>query len=269
MAGYEAYRFMKNLDDNFDEKADKYIEELKQLYKKIFIRRRYMLSVAGEEKDLIVKSIIDDAPDGQIGETTIKNPLGHHREGIVVPANISYAVKANYMRKDVENLGATYVIANILTYDYLWSNIRVKGGAYGCGFRCGYVGNVSFYSYRDPDPKHSLAIYDETIDYLKGLIASGESIENYIVGTTGDFDPYLSLKTSIRTATLEYLMGIDYDTKQKVLDQILNVSKEDIRKTLPLFEKVNAADNICVIGNKNALETCRESLDVIFDLNQK
>ncbi|MBO7676756.1 MAG: insulinase family protein, partial [Erysipelotrichaceae bacterium] len=226
MAGYEAYRFMKDLDDNFDEKADKYIEELKGLYKKVFIRQRYMLSVAGEEKDLIIRSIIDDAPEGQIGETTVKNPLGHHREGIVVPSNISYAVKANYMRKDVENLGAMYVIANILTYDYLWSNIRVKGGAYGCGFRCGYVGNVSFYSYRDPDPKHSLVIYEETIDYLKGLIDSGESIENYIVGTTGDFDPYLSLKTSIRTAALEYLMDIDYETKQKVLDQILSASKD-------------------------------------------
>ncbi len=128
---------------------------------------------------------------------------------------------------------------------------------------------MSFYSYRDPDPKNSLRVYDETIAYLRDFVESEDDLENYIVGTTGDYDPYQSLKTSIRSATLEYLMGIDYDTKQKVLDQILNTSKDDIDKTLPLFEKVNEADNICIIGNKTAIEACRDSLDVIFDLNQK
>ena len=94
-------------------------------------------------------------------------------------------------------------------------------------------------------------------------------IENYIVGTTGDYDPYQSLKTSIRAATMEYLMDLDYETKKKALEQILSATKEDIEKTLGLFDKLNEADNICVIGNKQALENCKESLDVIFDLNQK
>ena len=269
MSGYEAYRFMKDLDENFDEKAEGYINELKDLYRKLFIKERYSVSVAGPKKEEIIDKIIIDAPSGTIGETAEKKPLGHHREGIVVPANISYAAKANYMRKEVENLGAMYVIANILSYDYLWSNIRVKGGAYGCGFRCGFVGNMSFYSYRDPDPKHSLMIYNETIEYLKNFVSGNDNLENYIVGTTGDYDPYQSLKISIRSASLEYLMGIDYETKQRVLDQILKTSKEDIGKTLPLFEKVNEEDNICIIGNKTAIEACKDSLDVIFDLNQK
>lgn len=269
MAGYEAYRYMKDLDENFDEKADQFIEDIKKLYKKIFIKERYTVSVAGNDKDNIVEKMIESAPSGTIGETTIKKPLGHHREGIVVPANISYAVKANYMRNDIDNVGIMYVIANILTFDYLWSNIRVKGGAYGCGFRCGFNGNMCFYSYRDPDPKNSLKIYKDTNDYFDSFLKETESIENYIVGTTGDYDPYQSLKTSIRAATMEYLMDLDYETKKKALEQILSATKEDIEKTLGLFDKLNEADNICVIGNKQALENCKESLDVIFDLNQK
>ena len=269
MAGYEGYRFMKDLNDNFDEKSDRFIEDLEKLYRKIFVKQRYTISVAGDDKKYIVRNMIDTAPEGTVGEAIAKKPLGHHREGIVVPSNVSYAVKGNYMRNDVDNVGIMYVIANILTYDYLWANIRVKGGAYGCGFRCGFVGNVSFYSYRDPDPKNSLNIYKQTTDYLKDFISSTESIENYIVGTTGEYDPYQSIKSGIRTATMEYLMDIDYETKKKTLDQILNASTREIEKTFGLFEKLNEADNICVVGNKQALENCKESLDVIFDLNQK
>ena len=269
MAGYEAYRFLKDLDDNFDEKADAFIEKLKDLYKKIFIKERYTISVAGDDKDNIIKTMIETAPSGEIGTTTEKKPLGHHREGIVVPANISYAAKSSYMKKDISNIGIMYVIGNILTYDYLWTNIRVKGGAYGCGFRCGFAGSMSFYSYRDPDPRNSLGVYTDTVDYLKDFIENTESIENYIVGTTGEFDPYQSIKSGIKTATMEYMTDLDYETKKKTLEEILNASKKDIEKTFRLFDSFNEADNVCVIGNKQALENCKESLDVIFDLNQK
>ena len=269
MAGYEAYRYLKDLDDNFEKKADAFIEKMKELYKKIFIKERYTISVAGDDQEKIIRKMIDEAPSGQIGEETEKEPLGHRREGIIVASNVSYAVKSNYMKKDIENLGIMYVIGNILSYDYLWNNIRVKGGAYGCGFRCGYAGTMSFYSYRDPDPKNSLAIYADTVNYFRNFLKDTQSIENYIVGTTGEYDPYQSIKSAIRTATAEYLNGIDYETKKKTLEQILNASKEDIEKTFRLFDSFNKADNICVIGNKQALEKCRGSLDVIFDLNQK
>ena len=265
-AGYEAYRYIKELDDNFDEKADSFIEQLQKMYKKIFIKERYMVSVASEDKPNIVKSLIDDAPSGVVGEIVEKKPLGHNREGIVVPSNVSYAVKSCALKSDIKNLGVMYVIANILTYDYLWTNIRVKGGAYGCGFRCGFMGNTTFHSYRDPNPKHSLEVYNDVTKYLNDFVDNVDSIENYIVGTTGDYDPLNSVKSGIKTSDLEYIMDIDYDTKKKVLDQILSASKDDIKNVLSLFDKLNESDNICIIGNKQAIEKCKDNLDNIFDL---
>ena len=267
--GYEAYRFMKNLDDNYDEKADEFISRLNEIRNRIFIRQRYTVSVAGEDTDIIIRSLIDDAPDGEVGSAIEKKPLGHRREGIVVPANISYAVNSNLMRDDIKNIGVMYVISNILTYDYLWTSIRVKGGAYGCGFRSGIGKSMSFYSYRDPSPANSLDVYKNTPDYLSNFLDNVDNIENYIVGTTGDYDPYLSLKAGIRSRDFEYLNEIRYEDKQTILDEILNVSKDDIRNTIPLFEKMNGYDNVCVIGNRQALEECDEMLDSIFDLNNK
>jgi hypothetical protein len=162
-----------------------------------------------------------------------------------------------------------YVIANILTYDYLWNNIRVKGGAYGCGFRMGYSKSASFYSYRDPDPANALKVYKETVDYLKNFCERTESVENYIVGTTGDYDPLLSTRAAISMANTEYMMEIKSDDKKLILSQILSANVEKIREMIPLFEKINESDNVCVIGNKEAIEKCRDSLDLIFDFNSK
>ncbi|MBQ6478958.1 MAG: insulinase family protein [Erysipelotrichaceae bacterium] len=268
-AGYEAYKYLKDLDENWNEKKDAFLGKLEELQKRLFIKERYTVSVAGEDMPSIVKLLLDDAPEGSIGKATEKKPLNHKREGIAVPANISYAAKNSSLRDEIKDLGVMYVISNILSYDYLWNNIRVKGGAYGCGFRCGFAKSANFYSYRDPNPANSLRIYKEATEYLKEFCDREGDIENYIVGTTGDFDPLLSVKSAIRSSDLEYLMEISLEDKQEILNQILRADREKIREAIRLFEKMNQDDNVCVIGNREALEKCRDQLDVIFDLSQK
>ena len=44
---------------------------------------------------------------------------------------------------------------------------------------------------------------------------------------------------------------------------------KEIEKTIPVFERMNKIDNVCVIGNKEAIEACGDQLDEIFDLNRK
>ncbi len=266
--GYEAYKYLKNLDDNWDNLADGFINKLQQLQKQVFIKERYSVSVASEDKPSIVKAILDDAPHGTIGETIEKKPLGHHKEGIIIPSNVSYAAKGMTLMDDVDNQGTMYVISNILTYDYLWQTIRVQGGAYGCGFRCPMSKTAAFYSYRDPNPANSLEVFTNTVEYLKNFCDKVESVENYVVGTTGDFDPLLSTKTSIRMSDVEFFSDITPQDKQEILNQILNTGIEDIRKTIPIFEKINQQDNVCVVGNKEALEACGNQLESIFDFSK-
>ena len=267
--GLEGYRFMKDIDDNYDAKAGSFINKLKELYQKIFIKERYSVSVTSENKELILKSLLDDAPSGVVNKPTIKKPLGNRKEGIIVPANVSFASKTCNLSDDIKNLGAMYVISNILTYDYLWNNIRVKNGAYGCGFRCGLAKVGNFYSYRDPNPGFSLDTFTDTVNYLKEFVKNTDSIENYIVGTTGDFDPLLSTKLSIRMADSDYYAEVSYQDRQEILDQILNTNKEDLLEAIKLFEKMNEEDNICVVGNKDALEKCKDKFKEIFDFNTK
>ncbi len=267
--GYEAYKYLKDLDNNWEEKSEHYVTMLESLYKKIFIKERYLLSLTGEHRQQIKEDLLNDAPHGQVGDDVVIAPLGRRKEGIAVPANISYAAKASMLGDKVRKIGTMSVLSNILSYDYLWNNVRVKGGAYGCGFRSGANRTGGFYSYRDPSPANTLRIFEETPQYLKDFIARSSDIENYIVGTTGDIDPYMSLRASILSSDMECLMGYTYEDKCEILTQILTTTVKDIEEAIPCFETVNQEDNVCVIGNKAALAKCEGKLDTVFDLNSK
>ncbi|MBQ6560031.1 MAG: insulinase family protein [Erysipelotrichaceae bacterium] len=265
-AGYEAYRYLNDLDDHYEERKEDFLHSLKELQKKLFVKERYTLSVAGTKEDLFLKKLLDDAPSGTVGETVEITPLGHRKEAIIVPSNVSYAAKTTSLKEDIKKPGVMQVLSNILTYDYLWNEIRVKNGAYGCGFRCGNNKQASFYSYRDPSPVDSLRIYEETPDYLKDFLDHADSIDNYIVGTTGDFDPYMSVKSAIRAGDLEYLIDLTYDDKQKIYEQILDTTLDDLRDTIPLFEKINEIDDTCIVGNKDAIEKNSDTLMEVISL---
>ncbi|MBQ2214435.1 MAG: hypothetical protein II414_07730, partial [Erysipelotrichaceae bacterium] len=222
--------------------------------------------VTSEDKPTIVKAFLDDLKDGEPVTPVEKQPLGHKREGIVVPANISFACKSSDVSGLVDDkLGTMYVLSNILTYDYLWNNIRVKGGAYGCGFACKMNKAARFYSYRDPNPANSLNIYQNTGRYLEEFCRNNDNVEKYIVGTTGDFDPLLTPRSTAKLADMNYLNGITYQNRCEVLDQIINTTIEDIENTKAVFEKINEDDDICVVGNREALEACKDKLDTIYN----
>ena len=264
--GYEAYKYLKNIDDNYDELGLSFCKQLSQLRDKILVKERYTLSIAPQGSETIIEQILKDAPSGTVNKVSDIHPLGHAREGMIIPSNVSYAAKVLALPEDIEKIGTMYVISNILSLDYLWNEIRVKGGAYGCGQRTSLSNNIIFHSYRDPNPDNSLQVFTNTVNYLKKFVDNNENIENYIVGTTGEFDPLFSTKQAIKASDAEYLINYSYELKQSIYNQILNTTIKDIEKAITYFEKVNEADNVCVVGNKQAIEQCKDKLDTIFDL---
>ena len=122
-----------------------------------------------------------------------------------------------------------------------------------------------FYSYRDPNPANSLNIYQNTGRYLEEFCRNNDNVEKYIVGTTGDFDPLLTPRSTAKLADMNYINGITYQNRCEVLDQIINTTIEDIENTKAVFEKINEDDDICVVGNREALEACKDKLDTIYN----
>ena len=70
--------------------------------------------------------------------------------------------------RNLENInesfkGSAVVLTQIVNYDYLWAEIRVKGGAYGCGLSIGRNNNVSLGSYRDPNVKNTYEVFNNIV----------------------------------------------------------------------------------------------------------
>lgn len=264
--GYEFYKFIRNLEDNWDSESDKVLAEMKELYKDLFTADRLTLGIASPDSENVVRAVLDNTPEGTVGPKAERKPLGHRREGIVVPANISYASMGAFTgRLPDKDLGTMYVVSNILSLDYLWNNVRVKNGAYGCGFSA--RGSNSWYrSFRDPNPANSLHIFKNAPVYLKEFCDSDPNVEKYIIGTMGDFDPLMTAKTMARRSDMDYFTDITDEVKQNILDSILATDEKAIRDSIELLADIRDKDNVCVIGNKDALEKCRDQLDEIFPL---
>ena len=265
--GYEFYKFIKNLEENWDSESDKTIARMEELYRKLFIRERLTVGIAAECKPRIVMSMLDNAPHGEAPLYVEKKPLGILNEGIVIPSNVSYACKgAPLFEQAKDRIGVMNVLSGILTYDYLWNNVRVKGGAYGCGFSGRAINFARFYSYRDPSPARTLGIFEKTPEYLRDFCNSDQNIEKYIIGSMGDVDPLLNPKAMAKRSDIECLSDITLEQKQAVLDNLLSTTKEDILNAIPLFDHINKTDAVCVVGNKDAIELCKDKLKNIFTL---
>ena len=144
-----------------------------------------------------------------------------------------------------------------MDYGYLWENIRVKGGAYGCMSGYSFGGNVYFCSYRDPNLDKTNDIYEGIPEYLRNFNESDRDILKYIIGTISTLDRPKTAKGKGDAALRFYLSSITMDMVQKERDEVMSLSNEKINKLGDIIEAVLAQDNICVVGNAGKIEECK------------
>ena len=180
-------------------------------------------------------------------------------EGFMTAGQVQYVAQVGNFAKDgMQYTGALQILKLILSYDYLWTNIRVKGGAYGCmsGFKRN--GESYFVSYRDPNLKNTLDVYAGIPDYLEHFQADERAMTKYIIGTVSGLDVPKTPKMQGQFSMAAYLMGITEEELQKERNQILDAQAEDIRALAPLVRAILQDGDICVIGGEEAIEKNKE-----------
>ena len=178
------------------------------------------------------------------------------------------AVSGNFKEAGYEYTGALRILKVILSYDYLWMNIRVKGGAYGCMSNFRKSGDSFLVSYRDPHLKNTLKIFENTPEYLHTFTADEREMTKYIIGTISDLDVPLNPYAKGELSLGAWFAGITEEELQEERNQILTAQPEDIQALGDLVEAVLKQRNICVVGSESALEKNREILKQIEPLVQ-
>jgi len=153
------------------------------------------------------------------------------------------------------------VLKTILSYDYLWNRIRVRGGAYGAMCLFSRDGEGGFVSYRDPNLRETLAVYDELADYVAGFDADDRDMTKFLIGTMSSIDiPLSPMAKGSRNLAL-WLYGADADEEQAKRDAVLNVTAEDIRALAPLMRAIAENGDVCVIGNETKIAEAADVFD--------
>lgn len=266
--GLENYLWIKELDKSFAQRADGLCSDLAKVAAKIFTKARVTACHSGTRADAYMSKLIEILPEGESFEKGSKiEPLGVRREGIVIPAGISFAAKAANVYSVADRLhGSMGVVRSILSYGYLWNAIRVQGGAYGAGFIKRNNGNLGYYTYRDPDANRSLGIFDESSAFLRSVAESGEDITNFIIGALGDSDPLITPKVLSALSVASYLRGETYEDRLRARTELISTGKDELLAMAELLDRAFENSGVCVVGGKDKLDACGEKIDVLIEI---
>ncbi len=146
----------------------------------------------------------------------------------------------------------------ILGYDYFWMNVRVKGGAYGCMCSFGRTGDSYLVSYRDPNLKRTVDIFEKTGDYVRAFTANERTMTKYIIGAIGDMDVPMTPSVKGSRSSSAYFTNLEYEAVQRERDELLACTQEDIRALAGLVDAIIAQNAVCVVGNGQSIEENRE-----------
>ena len=263
--GIGFYEVVRGIEEHFEEKKAELIQNLKQLSRQIFRVDNVMISYTSSEDGLTpieaafreIKDTLYPELDGEEIPCVLH---GRKRnEGFKTSSKVQYVARVgNFIDHGAQYHGALQILKVILSYDYLWQNVRVKGGAYGCMSNFNRIGEGYLISYRDPNLKKTMEVYEGVVDYLKNFTVDERDMTKYIIGTISNIDrPMNPAAKGDRSMNL-YMNHVSQEMIRTERSQILHAAQEDIRALAAVVEAMLKAEQICVIGSEEKIEEEKE-----------
>jgi len=275
IGGLDYLRFLTELEENLDSDIDKIIGELKWVQNHYFNLPGMIMSLTANEE--LIPSVSDQLkqlyaqlsdesfpPVERVFETT------HQNEGIAAPVKIQYVVKGgNYFRKGYPYSGRLRVLSNILSNEFLYKELRVKGGAYGGGAGFTLDGYQYFYSYRDPNLRESLEVYNRVPEFIRNFECSKREMDKYILGDISQLDYPKTPEAQGMQADLDYITGFTQEDRQQIRDEVLGTKLEDLRVYADMIQAIMDKNHYAVFGNEAKIKMEKDLFDVITPVFKK
>ncbi len=255
--GYSYLLALREMEKSIQALPDK----LDALCKRILCKGRLTLSITGAQNALPVDALLDGLADADRETPPCRvQAWGVKREGIVVPAGISFAVQGGLCPYS----GSMQVVAQMASLAYLWNSVRVQGGAYGAGMGLADRGCGVFYSYRDPNAARSLDCFRGTVDFIRQIAASQEDLTGLIISTISGTEPVLLPGQQGKLADSWFFKGISYENRCATRKAILHTTKEDIAALAAPVQELTQKGGVCVVGSAAHVEAC--DLEAVYTL---
>lgn len=271
-SGITFYKLVEHIEKNFNQCKDEVIQKLRETASCIFKADNLMVSYTAEKEGLDsleteIERLKISLGDSEKEAVNYRFNLKQLNEGYKTSSKVQYVSRAgNFKKEGLEYTGALRILKTILSYDYLWNNVRVKGGAYGCMSGFGRTGDGYFASYRDPNLENTNKIFEHTTDYIEKFSADERDMTKYIIGTISEMDTPLNPYAKGNRSLTAYLTNLTYQDIQKERDQVLTAKEEDIRALKSHVKAVLKPNNICVIGGEEKIEEQKQLFKEVKNL---
>lgn len=253
------YGFIKRIAANFDAEFPKLRADLDELAKRIFNRNNLTIGVTVPEKDYAefaknLPQLTDGLCAERFADENYSWNLSRENDGLMNAGRVQYVGKgANYLKLGFPYTGAMQILETILRYNYFWTKIRVQGGAYGAFASFNRSGMMFFGSYRDPNLKETIGVFDGTADFLKNFSVTDREMDKFIIGTFALVDAPKTPKMKGAAAAELWLRSISYADRQKTRNEILSARQTEIKSLASVVETCMKENNLCVFGNEEKL----------------
>ncbi|MBU5425222.1 insulinase family protein [Tissierella pigra] len=269
--GFGYYDFISDLDLNYDSKFEDIVKNLEEVTNTIFNKNNLVVSITGENAEYKafkdnLNTLVKVLETKNLTSQEYKFDIKDTNEAFVAPADVLYNFAAfDFTKYGTKYNGSMKVLNNVIS-DYLFNEIRVKGGAYGASFGIIDGSNILFMSYRDPKLKETYNAYNGTVDFLKNFDLNEKEFEKFIISSLAEYYVPVSNLSKGNTADYYYFTGVKAEDLNKELTEILNTKPEDMKKFAEIIEKGLKENNIVTVGNEKIIKDNKDFFNSIKNL---
>lgn len=279
-SGIAYYQFLCQIEKQLAKDPSVVAENLQKTAKLVLTKEHLQAAVGCKEQDFrtfseMVTELYDFLPQSTKEEKEAGRNQGafhplERKEGFRISSRVQYNIKTwDLAMGSVPYNGKMQVLKTIITLEYLWNQIRVQGGAYGCGCNFQRNGGVYFYSYRDPNLRKTYEIYDNLYSKIKQFHAEEREMTKYVIGTINRFDQPKTNGELLDYAVALHFSGVSDEMRLQERAEILRTTDEDIRQFAELLQQISSSENICTIGGEEILNAEISYFDSVRNLIQK
>ena len=268
LKGISQYDLLCDLEKNFDTKKSELINNLKELTHLIFRRENLIINYTATDEGFsilegIIPMFVGELYDDKVAKEEFKFTKNIKNEGFKTPSQIQFVARVGNFASIGKYTGAFKVFKMALSYDYLWLNVRIKGGAYGCMCDFDRNGNIFFVSYRDPNLKETMNTYENVPEFIDSFNPTNDELTKYIIGAIGEMDSPLHPSEKGYRSFTAFIQGITEKTLHKERKEVLNVTLEDIKALKPYIIEALNQNALCVLGGTNKI---MENQDIFMEV---
>ena len=252
--------FISEITNNFEASKAMIIKKLESVKEKFISKKNMILGFTGTKEQLnTLMPVFDDFYSNLSDDTKFKTIVFEHNvlnEGLKAQFDVNYVARVGEYTSKYH--GGLQVLNNALSMDYLWMQVRVHGGAYGCMMYIEATGLIGFTSYRDPNIERTNKVYEDVVSFIENMNPSDEDLLKYKIGAIGSSDAILHVKDKGESARSLYLRGLSYEERKNNRHALLTVTKEELKSFASMFKEVLDQNIICVVGNANKIEESKD-----------